>query len=169
MGTPRHSTTLASVLVGMFGMSLSASPAAGHVILDKPNGGESLGAGSVFTIEWHIQIPHTLLNWDLWYSTTGVDGPWIIIAMNLPPGDPAGGSIHTYDWTVPDDLSDQVRVRVRMDNNGMDYEDISTGNLTIGPGPVPTVSDWGLLFMALLIATAGSVVLRRRCVARSSD
>ena len=113
-------------------MFLSAGPATGHVIVDEPNGGEFLEVGSVFRIEWHIQIAHTLLNWDLWYSTTGAAGPWTTIEMDLPPGSPAVGSIHTFDWTVPDDPSDQVRVRVRMDNAATDYLDISNGNLTIG-------------------------------------
>jgi hypothetical protein len=108
-----------------------ANPAPGHVILDAPNGGEVLQVGSVFTVTWHIQIAHSLQNWDLWYSTTGSGGPWITIVMDLPPGDPSAGSVHTYDWTVPNTPSEQVRVRVRMDNAGTDYYDISNANLTI--------------------------------------
>lgn len=107
------------------------NPALGHVILDAPNGGEVLQSGSTFTITWHIQIAHSLQNWDLWYSTTGSGGPWITIAMNLPPGDPSAGSVHTYDWTVPNAPSEQARVRVRMDNAGTDYEDISNADFTI--------------------------------------
>ena len=64
--------------------------------------------------------------------------------MDLPPGSPILGSIHTYDWTVPDDPSDQVRVRVRMDNSGKDYYDISNGNLAIGsPGVCNDVDNDG--------------------------
>ena len=131
MCTSRHSRRFVSVLAGMCGLFLLADPAAGHVVLDEPNGGEVLEVGSVFTIEWHIHIAHTLQNWDLWYSTTGVTGTWITIAMDLPPGSPAAGSIHTYDWTVPDDPSDQVRLRVRMDNDTTDYWGFSDENLTI--------------------------------------
>ena len=135
MCTQHHSKTFACVLVGTCGMFLSAGPAAGHVLLNEPNGGEFLEVGSVVTIEWQIEIVHNLLNWDLWYSTTGADGPWITIQMDLPPGSPAVGSIHTYNWTVPDDPSGQVRVRVRMDNSATDYFDISDANLSIGtPG-----------------------------------
>lgn len=108
-----------------------ANPARGHVILDAPNGGEVLQGESTFTITWHIQIQHNLQNWDLWYSTTGAGGPWITIAMDLPPGDPSAGSVHTYDWTVPNTPSDQARVRVKMDNSGTDYEDISNADFTI--------------------------------------
>ena len=132
MRTQRPSRTFASLLVGMGGMLLSAGPAAGHVILDEPDGGEFLLVDSVITIEWHIDIAHNLLNWDLWYSTTGAAGPWITIRMDLPAGSQMVGSVHTYEWTVPDAPSDQVRVRVRMDNMATDYEDISNGNFSIG-------------------------------------
>ena len=102
-----------------------------HVELDSPNGGESLDPGAVATVSWKVLIPHQLLNWDLWYSTTGPDGPWMEIAMDLPPGSNAVESVHTYDWTIPNTLSSEVRVRVRMDNSGADYEDVSDANLTI--------------------------------------
>ncbi|MCH8823131.1 MAG: hypothetical protein IH984_06435 [Planctomycetes bacterium] len=108
-----------------------AKPACAHVILDLPNGGEDLVVGSTYTVQWHIAIAHNLQNWDLWYSTTGATGPWIPIAMNLPPGSGAVGSVHTYNWVIPNAISNQVRVRVRMDNSGTDYEDISNNNLSI--------------------------------------
>lgn len=67
-------------------------------------------------------------------SSSGVGGPWIPIATDLPPGSTNVGSIHEYTWTVPDDLSSKVRVRVRMDNSGTDYYDVSDSNLAIVPG-----------------------------------
>lgn len=125
---------LISNCVGLaLGISLLiTAPVQAHVILDAPNGGEQLEVGSVFTIQWHIMIAHNLLNWDLELS---VDGGihWTPIATNLPPGSGAVGSIHTYDWTVPDAVSDQVRVRVTMDNSGTDYTDISNSNFSIIP------------------------------------
>jgi len=48
-----------------------------HVKVIKPNGGEVLAAGSAYTLEWGVIIPHNTKNWDLWYSTTGENGPWI--------------------------------------------------------------------------------------------
>ena len=74
-----------------------ASPVLGHVQLNYPNGGEQLEVGSVVTVEWQILISHSLLNWDLWYSTTGSNGPWIVIAVDLAPGSGSVGSIHTYE------------------------------------------------------------------------
>ena len=108
-----------------------AGPAYGHVRLIVPNGGEELEVGTVFTIEWTILIQHNQLNWDLWYSTTSSTGPWTQIVMNLPPGSFNVGSVHTYDWTIPDDPDDSVWVRVRMDNAGTDYYDVSNGGFRI--------------------------------------
>ncbi len=121
--------------------ALAAAPASAHVILDDPNGGEALAVGSTFTIEWHIAISHNLLNWDLWYSTTGSTGPWTEIAMNLPPGSNAVGSVHTYDWTIPDAIDDTVWVRVKMDNSATDYYDVSNGPFSIVPPPPPCPAD----------------------------
>ncbi len=108
----------------------AASPARGHVRLDAPNGGEVLIEGSEFTIRWTILISHTLLNWDLWYGFTS-NGPWTTIAVDLPPGSREVGSVHTYDWTVPDLLSTRVYVRVRMDNAATDYYDVSNAPFTV--------------------------------------
>lgn len=102
-----------------------------HVMLDEPNGGEVIGPGTTTVIEWHILIGHPTIDWDLWYSVTGANGPWIEIVADLPPGDITTGAVHTYDWTVPDVESSQVRVRVRQDNSGTDYEDISDGDFTV--------------------------------------
>ncbi len=111
--------------------ALAAAPASAHVILDAPNGGEELEVGSVFTIRWHIVIAHNLQNWDLWYSTAGSGGPWTPLATNLPAGSGQVGSVHTYDWTVPDVVDPTVWVRVRMDNSGTDYYDVSNAPFSI--------------------------------------
>jgi plastocyanin len=80
-------------------------------------------------------ITHDLQNWDLWYSTTGSTGPWTTIVMNLPAGDGQVGSIHTYDWTVPNVVDDTVWVRVRMDNSARDYYDVSNAPFSIVESP----------------------------------
>ena len=131
---------------------LMPGSAFGHVILDAPNGGEVLTANSVFSIEWHVQIQHSTQNWDLWYSTTA-GGPWIEIAMDLGAGDLTSGSIHTFDWLVPDVLTDEARVQVRMDNTTTDYYDASDGYFTITPEPTT---------LSLLIVGAFGVLRRRK-------
>ena len=107
-----------------------AIPAHGHVELNVPNGGELLEAGSVFTIGWRIAIAHDLQDWDLELSTDGGIS-WRAIAMDLPAGSSAVGSDHSYDWIVPNCVSNQVLVRVRMDNSGTDYYDESDAGFTI--------------------------------------
>ncbi len=78
-----------AVVLGLF-----ASPAPGHVNLLAPNEGEDMQVCSQFSIRWQIQIAHNLLNWDLWYSTTGAAGPWTTLAVNLPPGRGRGEHSH---------------------------------------------------------------------------
>ena len=109
----------------------AAGPVAAHVRLISPNGGEILVVGSTVTITWTVQIRHNLQNWDLWYSATGPNGPWIPIVMDLPPGSALPGSTHEYEWVVPAAMTDRGRIRVRMDNAGTNYEDISDGNFSI--------------------------------------
>lgn len=160
------SRVVGRVLVSVGVMFMAASTALGHTGLDEPNGAEVLAVDSTFTVEWRILIEHDLQNWDLWYSTTGDAGPWIPMAMDLLAGDPSMGSVHTYQWTVPDNPSDQVRVRVRMDNSGQDYEDVSDGDLTIQEVGIPTVSEWGMVVMTLLVLATGTVLISRKVIPR---
>lgn len=123
-----------------FFLTLLAAPAQAHVFLDRPNGGEMLEVGSVYTIVWGDEVTHGPANYDLWYSTTGPDGPWITIAQDLPP---SGSDTTSYDWLVPDNPSDQVRVRVQQDNDGEDYLAVSESDLAIvsGEAAAPVVLD----------------------------
>jgi hypothetical protein len=115
---------VAALLLGL------SQPAFSHLTLNQPNGGETFTVGSTATIEWEIDISHNTQNWDLWYRNSPT-GPWISIVFDLPAGATTVGSIHTYNWVVPADISSQVRVRARMDNTGTDYFDISDADLAI--------------------------------------
>lgn len=124
----KHLSYLA-LIVGM--MMLWPLAAEAHVGLDSPNGGESLTGGSLATIEWHVEIRHNTLDWDLWYSGESSDGPWEEIAVDLPAGNIDDGAPHSFDWTVPNvDLS-SAWVRVRQDNAGEDYYDVSDASFSI--------------------------------------
>lgn len=112
-------------------LALLSTPALAHVVLDAPNGGEAFRVGSLVTIQWHVAISHPVQNWDLWYSTTGIGGPFVSIATDLPAGSNQVGSVHTFDWKVPDTSSTDVYVRVRMDTGGTDYYDVSDSALAI--------------------------------------
>ena len=103
---------------------LSASIPA-HVALDAPNGGVVLTPGTIYVIRWHVVIQHNTTGWDLHYSTTNGAGAWIPIATGLPVGDPSSGAMHTFYWTVPNDASSQVLVRVTQVNLGNSYIGVS--------------------------------------------
>jgi hypothetical protein len=139
-------------------VGLAVSPARAHVILDDPSGFEELPVGSVYTITWHIFIAHELIDWDLSYSTTSNTGPWIPIIDDLPPGDPSADSVHTYEWTVPDAVSQFAWVRVRMDNVATDYYDWNDVPFSIVPAcpwDLDNTGDVGVTDFLVLLAHWG--------------
>ncbi len=110
---------------------LANQAALAHVTLDSPLGGENLNGGFLFPIEWHPAIEHDTIDWDLWYSTTGPSGPWLEIASDLPLGDPSQNAPHSFDWYVPNSALSQAWVRVRQDNTGQDYFDVSSASFSV--------------------------------------
>jgi hypothetical protein len=110
-------------------LTLLTAPLHAHVVLDSPNGGEILEAGSVVQVVWHDAVDHGPATYDLWYSISGAEGPWMMIDAGL---ERQGPSNETYDWVVPDSPSDQVRVQVTQNNaEYQSFTDISDGDLTI--------------------------------------
>ncbi len=100
-----------------------AGGAAAHVQLDYPVGGETFVAGEIVDIQWHIVISHPQENWDLYFSYDG-GATWEVIQLDLLPSE------LNYQWTVPQAVTEQARIRIYMDNTGEDYENIS-GDFTI--------------------------------------
>ena len=131
----------AAVAVGL----AVSRPAVAHVDLITPNGGELLDAGSVFTVAWKIRIAHDRQDWDLWYSTSSSSGPWIEMARDLPPGSGAVGSVHRYDWTIPNIVSENTWARVRMDNTATDYYDVSDASFAIVSKPAADLTGNGFV------------------------
>ena len=138
--------------LGLGVLCIGAGTASAHITLLTPNGGETLAFNDIFSMEWRIDISHNQQNWDIWYSTEGPSSGWVEIAMNLDPGATNPGSIHSFDWTVPEVLADEVWVRVRMDNAGTDYFDVSNSSFAIIPAP-------GALSIFVMASAVG---LRRR-------
>ena len=141
-------------------VGLAASPAPAHITVDAPAGFEQLQVGSVFTITWHIYVSHELIDWDIWYSTTSNLGPWIPIADNLPPGDSSIDSIHTYNWTIPDAVSQFAWVRVRMDNvdadgDYYDWNDLPFSIVRACPWDLDDTGDVGITDFLNLLADWG--------------
>lgn len=125
-----------------------------HVALDFPVGGETFNEGEEINIRWHIVIPHDLQNWDLYFSDDG-GASWQVIELDLPPDQ------LDYLWTVPGISTTQGRIRIYMDNSGTDYEDQSD-DFTIVAASVPTLSEWGMLILGLLLLAAGTAATVRR-------
>lgn len=123
------------IRTGTASLLLAASAAHAHVYLLAPNGGEVFRVGDRVQISWEVFIEHNQLDWDLWYSTVSKQGPWTEIAFDLPTGDPTAGSIHEFTWTVPDAVARRGWVRVRQDNMGVDYEDVSDTGFEIIEAP----------------------------------
>lgn len=114
-----------------------ASPAAAHVQLNAPNGGEVFTVGEEITLQWEILIAHNTHDWDLMYSVTGA-APWTEFEQDIPAvGDLSVGAVHSAVVTVlPGMVGTTTRFRVRMDNlTGTDYYDKSDGDITVLPGP----------------------------------
>lgn len=125
-----HRSVIAATLTFSAATLVSAGSLSAHCQLDSPNGGEVLRIGSTFTIEWTETASHNVVNWDLYYSTTGSSGPWIPIVLNLPPAS------RSYAWNVqipPATASTTVRVKVVQDMLSFFYDDISDQNLSIVP------------------------------------
>ena len=111
--------------------ALTASAASAHDDVLFPDGGELFQPGETVTVLWTVAIEHPLVDWEVWYSTTGDQGPWTAIALGVPPGDPSVGSIHSLDWVVPNEPTTEASIRVRMNSNGAFWDDTSAADFTI--------------------------------------
>lgn len=108
-------------------------PAAAHVIINSPNGGETLTAGTTHSIAWEPAVAaHDTQRFEVFFSMASAGGPWTSIAGNVPPGDLAVGSQHTLAWTVPNVSDGSAWIRVRQENLAdADYEDVSDASFAI--------------------------------------
>ena len=101
----------AFVLFFLLSLVFAAAPATAHVVLDTPNGGEVLEPGATVAITWHDSVYHGDCDYDLWYSTSGDSGPWMVILEDRDFGSRLDS--YVYEWTVPNTPSNSVRIRVR--------------------------------------------------------
>ena len=114
----------ALLTLSLLSLALAGTVSA-HVHLDSPSGGETVRPGQTMTIVWHPVAQHGTTHWELEYSLNGNAGPWIPIDLNIALGDPTVGSVHTYTWIVPAELSGELRIRVWQMNTGTDYSSTS--------------------------------------------
>ncbi len=116
-------------LVALAAVVLFVNPVRGHVLLLYPNGGEQMEVCSQTTIRWQIQISHTLLNWDLWYSKTGAAGPWTELARYTGSGSdpsylPASHDISAY-------ISSNTRIRFKTSSKMQVQDSVWFDNIQI--------------------------------------
>jgi hypothetical protein len=104
----------------------------GHTDLLSPNGGEIWYIGDTYTISWYESDARTY-SADLYYSLDG-GAEWIYIDSV----EPSGPGLKTYEWTIPYDVTETTKARVRIRNfSGSDPDwvyqagDGSRGNFTI--------------------------------------
>lgn len=101
-------------------------PVNSTLTLTTPNGGESLAAGSTFSIQW---LSNGLLNVILEYSTNN-GSSWTAITVNAP------ANIGNYSWIVPILNTNSALLRVSDLVSPGTYSDVSDAVFNIlGPSP----------------------------------
>ena len=118
-----------SLLLVLVSILTFVGTAVAHVQLDYPVGGETFYVGEVVTVQWHILVQHNQEDWDLYFSSDG-GTTYDPVVLDLPVEQ------LEYDWTVPDVLTEEGRIKIVQDNTGIDYSD-SSGNFTIEEGATP--------------------------------
>lgn len=115
-----------------------------HVRLDNPVGGEVYFSGDIVAITWSIQVAHTQLNWDLYFSTDN-GATWEVVVEDLSIGR------LQYNWTVPNVETTGGMIRIVQDNEGQDYDDIGGPFVILGEltGPLLTVDPMTIDFKSV--------------------
>lgn len=132
-GETKKRTLEAGDIKGIFALYNTDSPPSVTVL--SPDGGEVWRVGTEQTILWEATDDVGVTVIDLQYS---IDGglSWNVIATGLL-------NTGSFDWTIPDTLSNQARVKViAYDTNGNQGEDISDEDFTISLNGPPTITSF---------------------------
>lgn len=89
-----------------------------HITLLGPEGGETFVPGEVITISWEESQTHIPIDFDLQFSSDGGVTWEDIASLNVDQFE--------YKWMVPDMETEQGKIKVIQDNDGMNYTDISS-------------------------------------------
>ena len=99
------------------------------IVVTSPNGGENWEVGTVQTISWASSLGSN--QYDIYYSTNNGNS-WNYITYTYST---------SYNWTIPDDVSDNCQIRIWDDDNTC-VRDIGDANFSIiPPTPVITVNN----------------------------
>jgi hypothetical protein len=99
-----------------------------RVTVVSPNGGETLTGGDSYNIKWNQQNVNTV---SINYSTDN-GSTWLPIQSGL------AASLGSFIWTVPNNPSDQCRIRIVNDNNP-NTNDVSDNSFVIKGKPALTL------------------------------
>ncbi|MEW6069655.1 MAG: family 16 glycoside hydrolase, partial [Candidatus Thermoplasmatota archaeon] len=133
-------------------INISGGVAPPKVLVKAPNGEEVLKGGDSFNISWEVTAgtnPLATSPVSIYYSTTGVAGPWTLIVADQP----ASG---IYQWTVPSEQSTDCFVKIEAkDDVGNIGLDVSNKSFTIKvPGKLYTFElGWNPLCLTFSKAT----------------
>ncbi|MCP4649664.1 MAG: DUF2341 domain-containing protein [PVC group bacterium] len=99
------------------------------LIVGAPNGAEQWIVGNQYEVNWATNSTQFVNNVIIDYSTDNFSTETAIITTSIgtPSGSDANDTISgTYDWTVPEDISTTVKVRIREDSilGGRDTQSI---------------------------------------------
>lgn len=124
---------------GLFSITYTPDNTPPTATLYSPNGGETIQGNSTRTITWSAtdnNTPAANINIKLEYSTDG-SATWKLINGNA-------GNSGAYIWTVPDEPSTNVFIRVTATDNATNTgSDMSNAVLTITKAPVYICTDAG--------------------------
>ena len=107
-------TLLNKLFLTQLGLILLVSNLAAHSTLIYPKGGENVIVGETLSINWRADITHGESNWDLYFSSDG-GSSWEALSLDMP------SSQTTYQWIVPNVITEQAQIRIVQDNAETDY------------------------------------------------
>jgi DNA-binding transcriptional MerR regulator len=103
----------------------------GEIALTAPNGGERWVTGENHQITWQ-NVTGSIPKVNIAYSKDNFGtGPQSVLTIVANLDNPAAPSSNSYNWTIPDDRSTTVKVRIS-DVRDVTVNDISENNFTIG-------------------------------------
>jgi len=97
-----------------------------HVLLENPPDSAQYAPGEVITIKWSNILEHDGISFELYFSTDSA-ATFIPIKTGIPT------TQFTYDWTVPDNITNKAAIKVVQNNGSVDYIDYNYFIITNTP------------------------------------
>jgi hypothetical protein len=105
-----------------------------QVLVESPDGGETLYVGETYLIKWNACNGTPPLKIKLEYSVAGHPGPYELIAKDL-------ANVGSYNWTIPDNITRLGYIRITVvDNCSVPQTAIDTSNSSFIIAYLPKIS-----------------------------